>query len=319
MELSVNRRRYWHKKDTDYSRQYLTFVALERGTFKNSNFATQYSTDGGATWNSLAANTSSPTIAAGDKIMWKATITPTGSYGCGVFTSTCNFDVEGNAMSLLFGDNFENQTSLSGKSYAFYKMFYNNKKIINAEYLVLPATILSDYCYYNMFFQCTSLTAIPKLPATTLSDSCYREMFFGCTSLIVLPEDLLPSTTLAIRCYNCMFKECSSLINAPELPATTLANFCYSQMFYGCTALTTAPVLPASTLEASCYSWMFNSCTSLNSITCLATDISATNCTLNWVVGVATLGTFIKAPTMTSWGRNDSNIPILWTIQDYQE
>ena len=91
-----------------------------------------------------------------------------------------------------------------------------------------------------------------------------------------------------------MFDGCSSLTIAPELPATTLAKYCYNYMFYNCTSLTTAPVLRATTLAEYCYACMFYGCSRLNYIEMLATNISATSCLTNWVVGVATTGTFVK-------------------------
>ena len=65
----------------DYSQDYLTFVATENGTFQFSSDI-NYSIDDGETWNSLASNTNTPTVSAGSKIMWKATLTPT-IYGVG--------------------------------------------------------------------------------------------------------------------------------------------------------------------------------------------------------------------------------------------
>ena len=47
----------------------------------------------------------------------------------------------------------------------------------------LPATILANYCYYNMFAGCPSLTEVPELPATILADYCYQYMFYGCNAL----------------------------------------------------------------------------------------------------------------------------------------
>ena len=96
------------------------------------------------------------------------------------------------------------------------------------------------------------------------------------------------------------------------LPATTLASSCYERMFNGCTALTRAPELPATTLANKSYYMMFYGCSSLNSITCLATDISATNCTTHWLYGVAPTGAFAKAPSMTSWPLGYSGIPSGW-------
>jgi len=57
---------------------------------------------------------------------------------------------------------------------------------------------------------------------------------------------------------------------------------------------------------------MFKGCTKLNSVTCLATDISASNATNNWLSGVAATGTFTKAG-MTSWTSGGSGIPDGWT------
>jgi hypothetical protein len=141
-----------------------------------------------------------------------------------------------------------------------------------------------------MFEGCTSLTTSPELPATTLATSCYSDMFYGCTSLVSVPT---------------------------ILPATTLVGDCYYNMFYGCTSLVTAPALPATTLAQHCYRNIFRDCTSLNYIKCLATDISATSCTWDWVNNVAASGTFIKASNMSSWEIDSvDGIPSGWTIEN---
>ena len=179
----------------------------------------------------------------------------------------------------------------------------------------LPAMSLANcsYCYNCMFEGCTSLTTAPALPATTLANYCYDRMFKNCTGLTTVPA--LPATSLADYCYYSMFEGCTSLTTVPALPATTLADGCYNSMFYGCTSLTTAPTLPAPTLQNYCYSHMFEGCTNLNSVTCLATNISATNCTMEWLDNVAAMGTFIKPASMTNWIiDNPSGIPPGWTV-----
>ena len=114
-----------------------------------------------------------------------------------------------------------------------------------------------------------------------------------------------------------MFYNCRALTTAPELPATTLAESCYSSMFMFCSSLTTAPSLPATTLAVYCYGYMFQYCTSLNYIKCLATSITATDCTTNWVDGVAPTGTFVKADGMSNWPIDSVNgIPPGWTVQN---
>jgi hypothetical protein len=113
-----------------------------------------------------------------------------------------------------------------------------------------------------------------------------------------------------------MFQGCTSLTTAPELHATTLTTRCYYDMFNGCTSLVTLPKLIAATLALKSYYRMFYGCTSLNSITCLATDISATDCTTNWVGGVAANGTFTKAASMEDWSEGVSGIPNGWTVKN---
>lgn len=204
----------------DYSQDYLTFVALEDGTFSFSGASTanclSYSTDSGATWSEPARYITTPTITNGNTVMWKGSgMSPKSGYGIGTFCQTATrFDAQGNIMSLIFGDNFSGQTDLTGYAYVFYELFgsYNRRigsKIVNAENMILPATTLTNSCYQNMFFYCSSITTAPILPATTLKLRCYRSMFCNCTSLVKSP--ILPATNLILECYIFMFDGCTSL------------------------------------------------------------------------------------------------------------
>ena len=255
---------HYKKKPNDFSKDYLTFEAVEDATFTFSNSGLSYSTDDGNTWASLAANTATPPVSAGNKILFKGEMTPSSvnPRGIGTFSNTGKFNASGNIMSLLFGDDFIGQTDLTGKNWAFYQLFYNDVYLVGAADLILPATTLATSCYSGMFYGCTSLATAPELPATTLAGNCYSNMFHGCISLTTAPE--LPATTLANGCYNGMFNGCTSLTAATELPAKTLANNCYASMFASCTSLATAPELPATTLGESCYNNMFAGCTSLS-------------------------------------------------------
>ena len=310
---------------------YLTFEALEDGTFTlnipaniDSNYMTSvsYSTNNGKTWttttiDNTAQTITTPTINAGDKVLWKGVGKSMAKdkydNNFSYFSSTGNFNVSGNIMSLLYGDKFANQVVFpSGSTYNFCYLFRYNNKLISAENLILPATTLKQYCYYYMFNGCSKLTTAPELPATTLAKFCYASMFFSCTSLATSPE--LPATTLASNCYDGMFNNCTSLTTAPELPATTLASNCYASMFSG-TSLTTAPVLPATTLAMSCYQNMFRGCSKLNYIKAMFTTEPSITYTSNWVQGVAASGTFVKnsAATWTTTGNNA--VPSGWTVE----
>jgi len=184
----------------------------------------------------------------------------------------------------------------------------------------LPATALTVSCYDNMFRSCISLTNVPSgyLPATVLAEYCYRSLFIDCTG-ITTAEVVLPATTLPHYCYAYLFGRCTNLRSVPSnlmAAATTLGTEVCDYMFQNCTSLTVAPDLPATTLSEGCYGNMFVGCSNLNSVKCLATDISATNCTSNWLSGVAASGTFTKAASMTSWATGVNGIPDGWTVVD---
>ena len=262
-------------------------------------------------------------------------------------------NVGGNSMSLLYGEDFADKTELTGSTYQFAYLFNNDTMLNNSDKLVLPATALTNYCYYRlfrgcsnlkttpvlpatslgiwcydgMFMDCSSITTAPELPVINLTTQCYGNMFYGCTSLTEAP--VLPATILQPQCYDNMFYGCTSLTEAPELPATTLASNCYHYMFYGCTSLTEAPELPATTLVNRCYNGMFSDCTSLKYIKVAATswDISNTYVSLFWVSNVAASGTFVKpsalkenTSTTVKAGyirkNNADGIPSGWTVEN---
>jgi len=295
---------------------YFRFVAREDGQFKLSGNSISYSLDSGETWTSLASDTYSPTVSSGSYIMFKAT-NPTliSNNGIGRFISSGLFDVEGNVMSLLYGDDFETATTITNVG-QFRSLFDSNANVVNASGMTLPATTISQDAYRSMFHSASNLVTAPtELLATTLGESCCKYMFRYCSSLTTVPT--LLATNLAQSCYSYMFDGCSSITTAPVLSATTMQRQCYEYMFRNCTSLTTAPDLPATTLAYQSNRYMFYGCTSLNYIKCLATDISATQCTTNWVSGVSSSGTFTKASSMTGWGTGANGIPSGWNVYNY--
>lgn len=208
--------------------QYFTCNAVQDCTFKMTMRAADtlyYSIDNGKTWTGLESNVYTPTVQAGKSIMFKMSIPNPSVNGIGQFTSTGNHTVEGNIMSLLYGDNFVNQRSLQGMPGVFALLFMFNTKLLSAENLVLPATTLSEQCYQGMFSSCTSLVKPPKsLPATTLTANCYNAMFQGCTRVQYSP--VLPATNLVTSCYESMFTSCSSLTYVKCLATNISATDC---------------------------------------------------------------------------------------------
>lgn len=273
-------------------------------------------------------------VSAGDKILWKANAT---RYKESYFESTCKFNVSGNIMSMVYGDDFAGKTTLPTESTMITGLFIFTD-VVDASKLILPATKLTSFCYEGMFHRCESLVKAPELPAKDISILCYREMFSGCISLTNAPKlpattlaeecytymfhrcesltkaPLLPATNLAYSCYEEMFAECTSLATAPDLPATELSGWCYCAMFAVCTSLTEAPLLPATSLSNSCYEEMFIGCESLNYVKCLATEFGAES-TLDWLVDVAETGTFVKKAGVT-WDTGTSGIPSGWTVEE---
>ena len=316
-----------------------------------NNFATATALESNYTFNGLFNGCTRLTSA--ENLILPATTLADGCYynmfaGCSSLTTAPKELPADTLTTNCYAQMFWNCTSLTKvpklpattlATYCYSSMFAGCKSLTTVP--ELPATTLATNCYYNMFKNCTSIITAPALPANTLANSCYRDMFYNCTSLTTAPE--LPATTLTYQCYNSMFQGCKSLTQAPVLPANSLVRDCYKYMFAGCTSLTTAPALPATTLAQDCYNSMFDSCTSLTTapelpatildngcysymfygctklkyIKCLATDISATNCTKNWVDGVAATGTFVKSLNMSGWTTGISGIPEGWTVLNY--
>ena len=345
-----------HYNPHTFADEYFTTIARENGTISfniwksmGTEYITSmsYSTDNGNTWNTTNnINNKSEhlvidvNVSEGDKVLWKGDATQTGyydedDYGDAVgsfFSSTCEFDAQGNVMSLLYLDDFNKQLTLE-ENYAFLRLFndYDGEKscgIVNARNLSLPATRLTNNCYSSMFRGCTSLTTAPALPVTAMTEYCYTSMFEGCTSLIEAPElpattlveccyqnmfagctnltsaPELPATTLASSCYDGMFQDCTNLVNAPSvLPATTLTDYCYSSMFAGCTSLTVAPELPATTLVDGCYINMFYGCTSLTTAPALPATTLANRCYSYMFEGCTSLTTAPELPATTMVNR----------------
>lgn len=302
-----------YQTEHDYSKDYLTFEALEDGEFVYTICYGDDSEGGGIVYASAKLQYSfngedwfdwarpheiseSINVLANQKLYVRGYTQPLNSaitdgvFGTVKFSSTCRFNACGLLSSLLYGYDYTNKefvwTKQPMKVTHFSELFINCDKLISAENLILPQELVNS-CYYQTFYGCTSLTTAPELPATTLADFCYQLMFNGCTSL----------TT------------------APELPATTLVNGCYYYMFKGCTALTTAPELPATTLTQYCYYGIFQDCSNLNYIKAMFTTTPSSTYTYNWVNGVSTEGTFVKNSAAT-WNVTGINgIPTGWTVE----
>lgn len=190
---------------------------------------------------------------------------------------------------------------IKGKAVNYATSSYNCQFAASGDYVVM-GNIMS-LIYEDDFFE-------KKLSSS--NEYAFSYLFKDSTTLVSAEHLILPNST-SNYCYYYMFRGCTSLSVAPKMPATTLSNACYWATYYDCSSLPIAPQLPATTLVQNCYRYMFYSCSKLSYIQCLATDISASSCTNNWVDGVAATGTFVKSSSMSSWATGASGIPTGWT------
>lgn len=300
----------------DWTEEPLTLIFKESGTpavaFNASNtYYYNYNNEG---WEETlpSAVTSGDTLA----IMCSATTYHYQSTSVNSFAEMPAFEVAGNVMSMLYGEDF---LSATGSTIAL-RYFFRNSKVESAANLYVPELESAAQNMLGAFFAgCTGLTTGPATLPTTSGNYFASQMFSGCTSLTSAPA--LPATRLSQNCYANMFNGCTSLTSAPALPARGLAVGCYASMFRNCTALTTAPELPAATIGGTTssngsYAQMFNGCSSLNSVKCLAENPN-TNICYRWLLNVAQTGTFIKKKNV-SWSEGESGIPSGWTVQEVE-
>lgn len=346
----------------DYYSNYLTFQILTGGTIVwccqegNSEYqkTVEYRINGG-NWISITSKqptgpSSAKTIDAscvfnvssGDVIEWRGYNTTyakdDGYYYCCCFKGrnedngyggTAKYNVYGNIMSLVYGDNFLNNNVLP-TSYTFSSLFVASNAVA-CENLVLPATSLTKACYCWMFQGSNSLLTAPELPATELHDMCYNMMFAFCDSLVI-PPTVLPATSIVLRngvypsyCYSAMFENCFSLTRIPDIKLKrSVGRYTLSNMFVGCTSLTKVylafdyrPDYEHAYIGNNGAYHMFDGCSNLSEITCLARPSFTywTSVSRDWVNGVSATGVFYKNSKST-WTRGSDGIPEGWTVID---
>ena len=187
---------------------YFTIVPHSAGTLtctQKGNGTLNYKVGDNGSWTAMSSG-SAISFSANDEIRFKGNLSnstsPSGTgaiaigsdYGIGRFSSTFDFTAKGNIMSLLFGDNYDTNFSLSGYPAVFNSLFAEGN-IVHASQLLLPATTLSVHCYTNMFNVCTKLEDAPlELPAITLPTRAYCNMFRACYLIPTMPD--IKATTI---------------------------------------------------------------------------------------------------------------------------
>lgn len=296
------------QQEHDYSLDYFTIESLEdnnqikmQRSKAPTNPTLEYSLDDGETWTSIQVTgaVTFGTINTGDKIIFKGTNTKFASAwdAYNYFTSTKQFKIYGNAMSLLNGDNFTtNSEFATGTTHSFCGLFRTDK-LVDASNLILPAL--------------------------TLYASSYNGMFRGATALQYGPQ-MLATTPTGTECCSSMFEGCINLEEAIEINFTSLSQQCCFRMFcmnrtskITTPKMTKSPILRCYTAATDCYTQMFAGNGNLNEITCL---LQTPGGTTNWVqYAGADTGTFYKNSSAT-WNQGGTeNVPSGWTVVDYIE
>lgn len=247
-------------------------------------------------------------VQSGDTLQFKAvkdTYCPSENAPYRMFRrSTAIYDIEGNIMSLIYGDDFDGKTAFAeGTRNNLIRAFYN-EPVRDASKLILPVSSVNEQAYMTMFKGCSNLIAGPKILANDFGQEACDQMFANCTALVETPEinatgiiknfafyltfsgctalerfngDLSGTQDPGGEMYNSMFYGCTALTVPPQLPQTEIAQGAYDNMFHGCTALVNAPALPATALTRACYYHMFAECTSLVNAPVLPADYIPTS------------------------------------------
>ena len=327
---------------------YLCFTALDDNTqftftkyinLLNTNLPSiSYSMDGGDTWTEVAMSGSgnedivtTPAVNAGGKVLWKAeaarfALAPD-KYS--TFTANGRFNVSGNIMSLLYGDNHYDKTDTRAYTYTFGSLFRDSTNLIDASQLKLPTGHLNAADLLGLFRGCTGLVHGAPLYAPNIPDSCCYWMYYGCTSMTEMPTIAATSMIkdngdpanygLYYAFYGCSNMEGEVKLNIVGEVAQQVLDACFSN----CSKITSADLAFNGALGKMALRGAFVGCTSLSHVKCLATsfydDGTAANGSLyNWMNNVSSTGVFVQAEGM-QWPQGKSGIPTGWLAYDEGE
>lgn len=256
-----------------YYSKYLTFNILSGGTLcwiGEIVREIEYSVNDGP-WVKIYSTSQGTevNVESGDVVRWKGN---NESYWGGdawhlarFIGGTAYFNIEGNIMSMVYGDNFIGN-SVMPQTYTFIQMF-STTNVVNAENLILPTNRLTLFCYGHLFSGCGNLVEPPRLTASHPGARSYYGMFADCTSLTHMPYIKTISGDRDYKYETCdqMFYGCSSLTGLTPLRGVSLGgNHCHG-MFGRCTSLATIPsdFFQIEGLSDNCFRGMFDRCSSL--------------------------------------------------------
>ena len=234
----------WQKKtvvDADYfyieslgDGNTISVVNVGDGSTNGATPTLEYSTDKN-TWNTITFDwtsgthtTNLPILNTGEKMYFRndTRLFSNSYYNYISFSSSVKSNVGGDIRTLSNYLDVDSETTPQPNMFS--RLFYNNKKIVDASNLRLPYSSLANNCFESLFDECSSLTTPPtELPATTLERGCYYNMFLNCSSLTTSPT--IHATKLATSSCGQMFNGCSKLksitIYAEDISATNCTSY----------------------------------------------------------------------------------------------
>ena len=177
-----------------YYYQYLTVEILEDGYFYMFRTAYQdgteealyYNKNNGG-WVSMPNYSNPLNVSKNDIIRFKSKLDASkdidqGFVVLGIYdiNDAAAFNIYGNIMSLIYGDDFANNSELNENiTVSPFKNMFLRAKVRDASNLCLPSTHLLKNMYFG-FFNESTIEYAPKIIPAHLADSCYGAMFKRC-------------------------------------------------------------------------------------------------------------------------------------------
>lgn len=179
----------WNTKFIDYAKMPLTFEIISGGTIvftHSDNSKTVYYSLNGSEYQEYTSSKGGTVINvnAGDIVKFKGNVTAFG-YNSGTWfgNTTAKHNIYGNIFSLLYGDEFIGKTELPSRTIDnFSKLFKRSHNLYDTSNLVLPATTLTQGCYYEMFVESENVKYIKCLATDISASNCTKNWLYRSSS-----------------------------------------------------------------------------------------------------------------------------------------
>ena len=138
------------------------------------------------------------------------------------FVLGTTYDVANGQTFYMRGHN-PNGVSIRFDGYSYFIMegsFEGSGNIMSLIDTTCTATEVPAYCFYRLFYYCTSLTKSPDLTATKLNYNCYANMFVGCTNLQYIEVDFTKWNTDATENWVSSIASTGTFVKPAALPTT---------------------------------------------------------------------------------------------------